>query len=400
MTRLVVHGARKVDAEGLVDDFWLVADGAHITATGTGTGWRQAADGADDGADGASDYRANADPVGSHVIDAHGQWLTPGFIDLHCHGGGGHAYDDGTDELRAALATHRAHGTTRSLVSHVAAPLASLRASLSLVAELTATDPLVLGSHLEGPFLALERRGAHDARFLLEPGPEAVEELIAAARGTLRTATIAPELPNALEAIGVLTEAGAVVGVGHTAADYAQASRAFAVGARLLTHAFNAMPGIHHRAPGPVIAAIENRDVTLELILDGLHVHPSVAALLFREVPGRVALVTDAMAAAGATDGDYRLGGLNVTVHDGLAVLSGTDTIAGSTLTQDAALGNAVTLAGVDPVAAVTALTRTPARVLGEEHRLGLLRAGYVADAVLLDHEWHAHTVVADGSVL
>ncbi|MDR6613959.1 N-acetylglucosamine-6-phosphate deacetylase [Leifsonia sp. 1010] len=391
MTGLVIHSARKVDADGLVDDFWLATDGAHITATGSGSGWREAVRGTDD--DASSD-------AGPHVIDAHGHWLTPGFIDLHCHGGGGHPYDDGIDQMRAALATHRAHGTTRSLISHVANPLASLRESLAVVAELTASDPLVLGSHLEGPFLAPERRGAHDARFLRDPEPEAVEELIAAARGTLRTATIAPELPNALEAIGVLIEAGAVVGVGHTTAGYAETARAFEVGARLLTHAFNAMPGIHHRAPGPVLAAIDNAEITLELILDGLHVDPTVGALLFREAPGRVALVTDAMAAAGATDGDYRLGGLNVTVHDGLAVLSGTDTIAGSTLTQDVALRNAVTLAGLDPVTAVTALTRTPAHVLGEGHRLGRLHAGYVADAVLLDHDWRVTAVVADGSPL
>lgn len=387
MSRLVVHSARKVDADGLVDDFWFVADGARITATGSGQGWRQTA-------------AETAAETGDRVVDAQGHWLTPGFIDLHCHGGGGHPYDDGIDEMRAALATHRAHGTTRSLISHVANPLASLRESLSIVAELTAADPLVLGSHLEGPFLAPERRGAHDARFLRDPQPEAVEELIGAARGTLRTATIAPELPNALESVGVLIEAGVVVGVGHTAADYAQAARAFEVGARLLTHAFNAMAGIHHRAPGPVMAAIENPDVTLELILDGLHVHPPVARLLFQEAPGRVALVTDAMAAAGASDGDYRLGDLNVTVHDGLAVLSGTSTIAGSTLTQDVALRNAVTRVGVDPVDAVAALTRTPARVLGEDHRLGRVHTGYVADVVLLDHDWRVRTVVADGAVL
>ena len=383
MSGVVVHNARKVDADGLVDEFWLVAEDGRIVATGTGIGWREA-----------------AQAPGREVVDAHGHWLTPGFIDLHCHGGGGHPYDDGPDQMLAALATHRAHGTTRALVSHVANPHASLRQSLGVVADLAAVDPLILGSHLEGPFLAPERRGAHDAAFLREPGPEMVEELIGAARGTLRTTTIAPELPNALESIGVLIEAGVVVGIGHTAADYDQAARAFEVGARLLVHAFNAMNGIHHRAPGPVMAAIENPEVTLELILDGLHVHPSVAGLLFREAPGRVALVTDAMAAAGATDGYYRLGGLNVTVKDGLAVLSGTSTIAGSTLTQDVALRNAITLVGLDPVPAVTALTLAPARVLGEEHRLGRLHTGYAADAVLLDHEWRVQRVLADGRFL
>lgn len=383
MTGLVVHNARKVDADGLVDDFWLVVDGDTITATGSGTGWHSAAQGG-----------------GREVVDAGGHWLTPGFIDLHCHGGGGHPFDDGPEQMLAGLATHRAHGTTRSLVSHVANPLASLRESLSIVADLAASDPLVLGSHLEGPFLAPERRGAHDAAFLREPGPEMVEELIGAARGTMRVATIAPELPNALESIGVLIEAGVVVGVGHTAADYAQATRAFEVGARLLTHAFNAMNGIHHRAPGPVVAAFENPEVTLELILDGLHVHPSVARLAFDEARGRVALVTDAMAAAGASDGDYRLGGLNVTVRNGLAVLSGTETIAGSTLTQDVALRNAITLAGLDPVKAVEAVTLTPARVLGDGHRFGRLRAGYAADAVILDHEWTVRRVFAAGRTI
>lgn len=383
MTGLVVHNARKVDADGLVDDFWLVSEGDTIVATGSGTGWH-----------------AEAQAAGLEVVDADGHWLTPGFIDLHCHGGGGHPFDDGPEQMLAGLAAHRAHGTTRSVVSHVANPLASLRESLSIVADLAESDPLILGSHLEGPFLAPERRGAHDAAFLREPGPEMVEELIGAARGTMRVATMAPELPNALESIGVLIEAGVVVGVGHTAADYAQAARAFEVGARLLTHAYNGMNGIHHRAPGPVMAAFENPEVTLELILDGLHVHPLVAGLTFREAPGRVALVTDAMAAAGASDGDYRLGGLNVSVREGLAVLSGTDTIAGSTLTQDVALRNAVTLVGLEPSLAVEALTLAPARVLGEDHRFGRLRPGYAADAVLLDHRWHVTRVVAAGATI
>jgi len=377
-SRLIIHSARKLDAAGLIDDFWLLARGNRIVAVGEGTLWRQHA-------------------TGAQLVDAGGHWLTPGFIDLHGHGGGGHSYDDGPDELLLALATHRAHGTTRSVISLVANPFAQLRESLEYIADLTELDPLVLGAHLEGPFLALERRGAHNPDFLREPDPELVEQLIGAARGTLRQLTIAPELPNALESIDVLVEAGVVVAVGHTDATEKQAAAAFDRGARLLTHVFNAMPGIHHRAPGPIIAALQDERVTLELILDGLHVHPDVAHLTFTQAPHRVALITDAMSAAGAHDGDYRLGSLNVTVANGLAVLSGTSTIAGSTLTQDAALRVAVTAARIEPVRAVEALTLTPARVLGREHELGMVKPGYLADAVLLDHEWRVRGVWAEG---
>ncbi|MGX5681951.1 N-acetylglucosamine-6-phosphate deacetylase [Schumannella luteola] len=369
----VFHSARKLDADGQVDGFWMLVESGTIAATGTGP-----------------------HPDADELVDVAGHWLTPGFLDLHGHGGGGHAFDNGLDEIAAALATHRAHGTTRSVISLVANPLASLRESLQSVAELAATDPLVLGSHLEGPFLAAERRGAHNLEFLRDPDPLEVEELLTAAAGTLRQITLAPELPNAGEAIDVLVEAGVVVAVGHTEASFEQTRAAFDRGARLVTHAFNAMPGIHHRAPGPVVAAFEDERVVLELVLDGVHVHPDVAALAFTAAPGRIALVTDAMAAAGSVDGDYRLGSLNVSVRDGLAVLSGTDTIAGSTLTQDAALRCAVRT-GIPPAAAVEALTRTPARVLGLEKRFGMLAPGFAADAVLLDHEWHVTGVYADG---
>ncbi len=195
----------------------------------------------------------------------------------------------------------------------------------------------------------------------------------------------------------ILVEAGVTVAVGHTMADEVLARRAFDAGARILTHAFNAMPGIHHRAPGPVVAAFNDERVTLELILDGMHVHPSVARLAFDAAPGRIALVTDAMAAAGSDDGEYTLGSREVTVRDGLATLSGTTTIAGSTLTQDAALRLAVTDARVPPLDAVTALTLTPARALGLEHRHGLLSPGFAADAVLLDHSWQVTDVWAAG---
>jgi N-acetylglucosamine-6-phosphate deacetylase len=374
----LIHGARKLDARGAVDDFWMLLHGDEIAAVGSGP----------------------ARPAADETIDVDGARLVPGFIDLHTHGGGGHAFDDGPEAIVAALATHRASGTTRSVVSLVANPLARLRTSLAAIAQLTTSDPLILGSHLEGPFLAHDRRGAHHPDFLRAPEPSDLRELLAAAGGTLRQVTIAPEVPGAMDAIDVLTDAGVVVAVGHTSADYAQTRAAFDRGARLLTHAFNAMPGIHHRAPGPVVAALEDERVTIELILDGVHVHSSVCRLVLDSAPDRVALVTDAMAAAGSDDGDYQLGALNVTVDGGLAVLSGTDTIAGSTLTQDAALRRAIHDVGIDPRQAIAALTRTPARVLGLDHRLGLLEPGYAADAVVLDDDWNVTAVWAAGARL
>ncbi len=376
MSDLLIHSARKLDAHGQVDSFWMLCSGDTIAETGHGT-----------------------PPAAKNSIDARGGWLTPGFIDLHGHGGGGHSFDDGPDEIRAALATHRSHGTTRSVVSLVANSLDRLSSSLATIADLAADDPLILGSHLEGPFLAPENRGAHSPEFLLEPQPGVVEQLLHAARGTIRQLTLAPELPGSMEAIDVLVEAGVAVAVGHTMANADQTREAFDRGARILTHAFNAMPGIHHRDPGPVVAAFEDERVTLELIMDGKHVHPRVVHLAFTAAPGRVALVTDAMAAAGFTDGDYSPGSRTVTVRDGLAVLRGT-TIAGSTVTQDSALRQAMRDVGIAPAAAVAALTLTPARALGLDHRLGLLAEGFAADAVLFDHQWRVHRVWGGGEVL
>ena len=372
------HGARKLDAHGQVDDFWMLVRGDTIESVGSG----------------------EQHPEADSLVDVDGHWFVPGFVDIHAHGGGGHSFDDGGAEISAALDAHRAHGTTRSVISLVANPVAQLRASLGVIAELAAADPLVLGSHLEGPFLSSDRRGAHNPQFLLDPLPWAVEELLGSARGTLRQITLAPEREGALEAIDVLVENGVTVAVGHTDAGLDLTREAFDRGARVLTHVFNAMPGIHHRAPGPVIAAFEDERVTIELILDGLHVHPDVAGMVFRSAPGRVALVTDAMAAAASKDGDYRLGSLNVTVRDGLAVLSGTSTIAGSTLTQDAALRCAIESVGVSPQDAVAALTTTPATALGYGNRFGYLAPGFAADAVRLDHSWRVTDVWAAGSRL
>ena len=191
--------------------------------------------------------------------------------------------------------------------------------------------------------------------------------------------------------------AGVAVAVGHTAADYAQTMEAFEAGASILTHAYNGMDGVHHRAPGPVAAATRTPGVTLEVINDGVHVHPEVVRMLFAAAPGRVALITDAMAAAGAEDGDYLLGSLAVEVRDGVARLAEGGSIAGSTLTLDDALRRAVQEVGLPVEDAVLALTQTPATAIGRGDELGRLAQGYAADAVLLDDDFRVLQVFTDG---
>jgi N-acetylglucosamine-6-phosphate deacetylase len=370
MTATIIHSARLVDA-GVE---------TRVAARGTGADWTSLA-------------RTGAD---TDVVDARGALLVPGFIDLHVHGGGAVAVEDGADAIARVIAAHRRHGTTRTALSLVSAPLDDLVERLAVIASVARTDPTVLGAHLEGPFLSPDNRGAHDPAALVVPTAEAVARLLDAADGRLLQITIAPELPGAAEAIRTVRAAGAVVALGHTVGDVDDARRAFAAGATLLTHAFNAMPGIHHRRPGPIPAAVEDERVVLELIADGVHVDPTVLALAFAAAPGRIALVTDAMAAADAADGDYDLGGLAVTVDGGVARLTGSDVIAGSTLTQDAALRTVVG-AGVPLVEAVRALTETPARVIGRSADLGTLRVGHVADAVLLDEDLRVQAVWVAG---
>ncbi len=374
--RTLVRAARVVDAAGTTADGWILVVGDAVHAVGSGPDA----------------------PAADQVVNLGDAVLTPGFVDLHGHGGATQAYED--DTVDAALAMHRSHGTTRSVLSLVANPVDALVASLERIRAVRTADPLVLGVHLEGPFLSPHNKGAHNESFLVDPTPAAVEALLEAGDGVLRQVTVAPELPGALDAVRRFVDAGVVVAVGHTVGTLDQARAAFDAGATVLTHAFNAVPGIHHRAPGPIGAAIADERVTLELILDGVHVHPVVADTLFRAAPDRVALITDAMGAAGAADGSYRLGSLDVTVTDGVALVAGTETIAGSTLTQDVALRNAVALAGRTLPEAVAALTSVPAAALGLGDRLGRLAPGYAADLVALSPALEVQRVWAGGREL
>ncbi|HEY8452489.1 MAG: N-acetylglucosamine-6-phosphate deacetylase [Micromonosporaceae bacterium] len=328
--------------------------------------------------------------------------IVPGFVDLHNHGGGGHTVTDGDpDAVRAAAAFHLRHGTTTLLASLVSAPPGRLRAATARLAALVA-EGVLAGVHLEGPYLSPARRGAHHAAHLRPPSIRELDELLEAGAGAVRMVTLAPELPDAMAAVAWLVERGVVVAVGHTDATYAQTREAVDTGARVATHLFNAMRPLHHRDPGPVPALLGRPGVVCELVADGVHLHDAVLALAARAAgPTGAALVTDATAAAGMPDGRYELGGSPVRVEGGVArLVTGDGTpgaLAGSTLTMDAALRQAVR-AGVPLVDAVAMAATTPAGLLGLAGTVGALAPGWRADLVELDPDLRVRRVMRAGT--
>ena len=368
-------GARIVAADGVIHNGWVTVRGTRIVDIGPAT---------------TAPVTAGADEP---VIDLQGAWLLPGFIDLHMHGGGGHDASQSPADMSAAVAFHQRHGTTRTLISLVTAPVDELCEQLGWVAQLSSTQ--IVGAHLEGPFLAHARCGAQNPAHLLAPDVAPLRRLIEAAHGHLSTITIAPELPGALDLIAASITAGVVVAIGHSNATFEQATAAYAAGAMLTTHLFNAMAPLHHREPGIIGAAFESQSA-LEVINDGIHVHPSITALVNR-VTDRLVLITDAIAAAGAPDGEYRLGGQAVRVTAGEARLVSTAALAGSTLTMDQALRRAVHECAIPIERAVAAASSNPARVLGLSHRAGAIAIGLDADLVVMDDDLRVVQVAKGG---
>jgi len=322
--------------------------------------------------------------------------MVPGFVDAHVHGGGGASFDSGDAHEAATVArAHLAHGTTTINASLVTDGEASLTRSVRVLADLV-DDGLIGGIHLEGPWLSPQHVGAHNPLLLAEPTPRQVETLIEAAGGHLRMVTLAPELPGGLDAIRRLTAAGVVAAIGHTDATYDNARAALDAGATVGTHLFNAMRGLHHREPGPVAALLEHPDAYVELIADGVHLHSAVVRLAATRKSHLTVLVTDAMAAAAAGDGDYALGPMAVEVRGGVARLAGTGAIAGSTLTMAAAVRFAVQVVGLPIEDVVRAATASPAAMLGLD-RVGALRPGFSADLVFLDERLEVLRVLRRG---
>jgi N-acetylglucosamine-6-phosphate deacetylase len=374
MTHLVISGGKIVTPEGVLDPGWLAVDGGTITALGTGT----------------------PEPADAVVTDVGGAWIVPGFVDIHCHGGGGEAFTN-TDPLRVgtAMDAHRRHGTTTLLASLVSRPVDELVNHVAALAEFV-QEGLLAGIHLEGPFLAAARCGAHDPAILVPPDQQSVRKLLAAGNGTIRMITIAPELDGAVDAVRHLVDEGVIAAIGHTDATEAKVLPAIEAGASVATHLFNGMRPLHHREPGPIGALLDDERVTVELIVDLVHVHPTVVRLASRHAGlGRTVLVTDAIAAAGVGDGVYDVGGLEVTVQDGVPRIAGGGSLAGSTLTMDAAFRNLVNECGLTINEAVHATSTRPAALLGLE--TGRLAAGLAADLVVLDTDLRPTAVMARG---
>ena len=357
-----------------------------------------------------------ADAPGSSV--APGTVILPGLLDIHCHGGGGHSFAT-TDpaEALAAAAYHTAAGTTGVIASLVTAAPEELLRQVRTLAPLVVAGQL-LGIHLEGPFLAAARRGAHAPWLLRDPDPALVADLLEAAGGAIKIVTVAPERPGAAPVAAMLRAAGVVVAFGHTDAGYDCMARALAgaSGDGLVTHLGNAMPALHHRAAGPVAAALAaaaDDAASVELIADGVHVDAGFTRLVFAAAaPGRVVLVTDATAAAGMADGDHVLGPLRVTVSGGVARLTaegeaaegeaaergagGDGAIAGGTSTLLRVVATA-RAAGVPLADAARAASGTPARVLGLSASRGALAPGMVADLVVTGENLGLRRVMHSG---
>lgn len=371
----LIAGGKIVTPEGVVDDGWIEVSAGTIAGIGAGR------------------------PSRTPDRDVTGGWVVPGFVDMHTHGGGG-ATVVGADpeQIRTFAEAHRAHGTTSIVASLVSGFVEAIEHDVRALADLT-DDEIIVGSHLEGPWISPQRMGAHNPRALATPEPAFVKRLLDAGRGTVRMVTLAPELDDGIEAVRTIVDAGAIAAIGHTDATYETVKEAIDAGASVATHLFNAMAPVHHREPGPIVACLEDERVSVELVCDGVHLDAAIAAFAQQHAGrARTVLVTDAMSAATREDGRYMLGDLEVTVEAGVARLVEGATIAGSTLTMDRAFAFAVDQAGFSIEDAVAATSTNPARLLGIGDRTGSLTVGRNADLVVLDGDLSVRSVMARGS--
>ncbi|WP_461480181.1 N-acetylglucosamine-6-phosphate deacetylase [Paenibacillus sp. PvR018] len=339
------------------------------------------------------------------LVDARGSWLMPGFIDVHVHGGYGHDFMDASMEaLEGITRFHGCHGTTTMLATTMTAPRGALTKVLQSVQAFSDKGmpyAQLEGVHLEGPFINSAYSGAQNPAYIVPPKQEWLDEWMEQHPGLIRLLTLAPESEGALPLIEKLSNQGTIIACGHTNATYAQISEAIKHGLGHAVHTFNAMRGLHHREPGVVGAIMTEEAISAEIIADGHHVHPVCIRLLMQlKRNDNLMLVTDAMSAAGLGEGDYQLGGLDVTVKDGVATLKEGGGLAGSTLTMIDAFRFMVNTVGVSVQEVSRLASHNPAKALGIENRTGSITAGKQADLLLASPDLSVDRVWVRGSVI
>jgi N-acetylglucosamine-6-phosphate deacetylase len=343
-------------------------------------------------------------PIETEVIEAKDKYVAPGFIDLHVHGGGGSDVMDGEYEaIKQVAVTHSRFGTTAFLPTTMTMSINKIIKSLKSIKEayIKGTGAAeILGAHLEGPYINPEKKGAQKENDIKRASVEEFLEFNQASGNLIRLITIAPEMPGAIDFIRWLHKQGVIVSVGHSNASYKQVQEGVQAGLSHVTHTFNAMSGLDHHEPGVVGAALSSSKLIVEIIADGIHLHPVVMKILIqtKEI-GKIVLITDAMRATGKSEGTYSLGGQEVIVTKGQARLKN-GTLAGSVLTMDKAVRNLINKVGVSLTEAVQMATFNPAKCLGVESKKGSLEPGKDADIVILNKKLKIELTMAKGKVV
>jgi N-acetylglucosamine-6-phosphate deacetylase len=383
MTTAIIHGAAVLPDRVVPDSLVLLTDGK-ISYAG--------------------DFHGDRIPEGAEQVDATGLQVLPGLIDTHVHGThGDDVMLDGADGIRRISARFPQYGTTAWLPSTISARHAELVQAVRWCVEARekpAEGAEIVGIHVEGPYISMKRKGAQPAEGVRDPDFAEVEELLAAGEGTIQVVTLAPELPGGLELIRRLVGQGVIASIGHTDATYEEALAGIEAGARHATHLFNAMRPIHHRDPGVITACLNEEGVVAEVIPDGVHLDPHIVRLALRtKGPEAAAIITDAFSATGLPEGEHTLGPHKVFVKGPVAALAD-GTLAGSILTMDRAVGNAIRFAGISLVDAVRMAALVPARIAGCADRKGSLDPGKDADVALLDGDFRCRATWVGGRLL
>lgn len=334
-------------------------------------------------------------------IEGNGMWLIPGIIDVHIHGANGHDMMDGTQEsIQEVSLTCAATGCTSFLATTVSSTMDDLLNMIYSVKSAIGHEQgaKIAGIHMEGPYLNPKRKGMQNEKYLRHPDLDEMKLIFREAGALMKMVTIAPELPGGLEMISFLKEQGVIIAIAHSDATYEEAKVAFAAGASHVTHCFNGMRPIHHRDPGLIVAAFEEPHVSLQAIVDQVHLHPAIIRLMHRiKGPEGMVLITDALQAMGLGDGEYLFGGHHVTVHEGIARLAD-GTLASSTVTMNEALRLTVEN-GISFTDAVQMASTTPARILGMSNK-GRIEVGCDADFVLLNERYEVQWTMIEGQLV